>query len=81
MGAQTHALPSVRSRSEGARPASPTPDPAPQPQPYLDVRHFRPHDSLRPGHGAATATLPSPTGEGGESKGGKEEKAAGWPQT
>lgn len=29
--------------------------------------------SLRPGHGAATATLPSPTGEGGESKGGKEE--------
>lgn len=32
--------------------------------------------SLRPGHGAATATLPSPTGERGESKGGKEEKGS-----
>ena len=37
--------------------------------------------SLRPGHGAATATLPSPTGERGESKGGKEEKGSRWPQT
>lgn len=57
----------------GASPPPP-PGPRPQPQPLPGCTPSSPAHSLRPGHGAATATLPSPTEEGADSNGGKEAK-------
>lgn len=61
----------------GAAPPHPTPRTWPPGlSPTWMYAIFARAHSLRPGHGAATATLPSPTGERGESKGGKEEKGS-----
>lgn len=77
VGAPPCALPSARSRPEGTRHPPPAPRTLPPSlSPTWMYAIFALAHSLRPGHGAATATLPSPTGEGGESKGGKEEKGS-----
>lgn len=77
MGPPFRALPA----GGGAAPPTRTPDLAPSLSPTWMYAIFARAHSLRPGHGAATATLPSPTAEGEESKGGKEEKSSRWPQT